>query len=241
MGLTAAFGTGAGTVSYEDFHHTAFMLLVGANVAEAHPIIFHHIMKGVKNGAEMVVVDPRKTLTTQKAHEHMQIAVGSDIALANAMAHVIIRDGLYHKEFVAKATTGFEDYALSVKAWTPERAYAITGISAKRIESLAHRYAKAPTAIIGWTLGITEHHNAVDNVLALINLSLLCGNVGRPGVRTQSFSRSKQRAGRRRHGGFAQQIARVSRCLGSECAREIFPGMGCADCGTTGLGSNQNV
>ena len=187
MGLTAAFGTGAGTVSYEDFHHTAFMLLVGANVAEAHPIIFHHIMKGVKNGAEMVVVDPRKTLTTQKAHEHMQIAVGSDIALANAMAHVIIRDGLYHKEFVAKATTGFEDYALSVKAWTPERAYAITGISAKRIESLAHRYAKAPTAIIGWTLGITEHHNAVDNVLALINLSLLCGNVGRPGSGLSPF------------------------------------------------------
>ncbi len=187
MGLTAVFGSGAGTSSYEDFHHTAFILLVGANVAEAHPIIFHHIMKGVHNGAELVVVDPRKTLTAQKAREHMQIAVGSDIALANALAHVIIRDGLYHKDFVNRATEGFEEYAASVKTWTPQRASAITGISAERIESLAHRYAQAPTAIIGWTLGITEHHNAVDNVLALINLALLCGNVGRPGSGLSPF------------------------------------------------------
>ncbi len=182
MGLTTVFGSGAGTSSYDDFHHTAFILLVGSNAAEAHPIIFHHIMKGVHNGAELVVVDPRKTLTTKRAHEHLQIAVGSDIALLNAMAHVIIRDGLYRTDFIDRATEGFAAFAESVKAWTPERASVPTGISAERIESLARRYAKAPTAMIGWTLGITEHHNAVDNVLALINLSLLCGNVGRPGA-----------------------------------------------------------
>lgn len=181
MGLTTVFGSGAGTSSYDDFHHTAFILLVGSNAAEAHPIIFHHIMKGVHNGAELVVVDPRKTLTTKRAHEHLQIQVGSDIALLNAMAHVIIRDGLYREDFISHATTGFKEFADSVITWTPERAAGLTGISPDRIESLAHRYAKAPTAMIGWTLGITEHHNAVDNVLALINLSLLCGNVGRPG------------------------------------------------------------
>ncbi len=187
MGLTAVFGTGAGTISYEDFHRSDFILLVGANVAEAHPIIFHHIMKGVHNGAELIVVDPRKTITAQKAQEHLQIAIGSDIALANAMAHVIIRDGLYHKEFVEKATAGFEEYAQSVKEWTPQKASTIAGVSAERIESLAHRYAAAPSAIIGWTLGITEHHNAVDNVLALINLALLCGQVGRPGAGLSPF------------------------------------------------------
>ncbi len=182
MGLTTVFGSGAGTSSYEDFHHTAFILLVGSNAAEAHPIIFHHIMKGVHNGAELVVVDPRKTLTTKRAHEHVQVTVGSDIALLNAMAHVIIRDHLYRKDFVERATKGFDQFAASVSTWTPERAASITGISAARIESLARRYAEAPTAMIGWTLGITEHHNAVDNVLALINLALLCGNVGRPGA-----------------------------------------------------------
>ena len=181
MGLTAVFGSGAGTSSYEDFHRTAFIFLVGSNAAEAHPIIFHHIMKGVRNGAEMVVVDPRQTLTTKKAHEHVRIAVGSDIALVNAMAHVIIRDGLYHKEFVKHATEGFEAFAESVSTWTTERASLITGIAADRIESLARRYAAAPSCMIAWTLGITEHHNAVDNVRSLINLALLCGNVGRPG------------------------------------------------------------
>lgn len=180
MGLTTAFGSGAGTSAYEDFHHTAFILLVGSNAAEAHPIIFHHIMKGVHNGAKLVVVDPRKTLTTKRAHEHLQIAVGSDIALLNAIAHVIIRDQLYRADFIERATTGFDAFRTSVATWTPERAAAITGIETDRIESLAHRYAMAPSAMIGWTLGITEHHNAVDNVMALINLSLLGGNVGRP-------------------------------------------------------------
>ena len=182
MGLTAVFGSGAGTSSYDDFHQTAFILLVGSNAAEAHPIIFHHIMKGVRSGAELVVIDPRRTLTAQKAHEHVQIAVGSDIALVNAMAHVIIRDQLYHKDFIAHATVGFEAFAAQVANWTPARAAAVTGIPADRIESLAKRYAAAPCAMIAWTLGITEHHNAVDNVRALINLALLCGNVGRPGA-----------------------------------------------------------
>lgn len=187
MGLTAVFGSGAGTSSYDDFHQTSFILLVGSNVAEAHPIIFHHIMKGVHNGAELVVVDPRTTLTAKKAHEHVQIAIGSDIALLNAMAHVIIRDDLYHHDFVKNATEGFADFKASVEAWTPQRAAAITGISPERIEALARRYAKAPAAMIGWTLGITEHHNAVDNVYALINLALLCGNVGRPGAGLSPF------------------------------------------------------
>lgn len=176
------FGGGGGTSSYEDFHRTDFIFLVGSNAAEAHPIMFHHMMKGVRHGAELVVVDPRRTLTTKKAHEHLQIAIGSDIALINAMAHVIIRDGLYHKEFVEHATRGFEEFREHVRSWTPERAAEVTHISAERIEAVAKRYAAAPTAMIAWTLGITEHHNAVDNVRSLINLALLCGNVGRPGA-----------------------------------------------------------
>lgn len=174
-------GSGASTSSYEEFENTDLILLVGSNAAEAHPIIFHHMMKGVKNGARLVVVDPRRTLTTQRAHEHLQIAVGSDIALLNAMAHVIIREGLQQQSFIDRATEGFEAFAESVAAWTPERASLITGIEPERIEELARQYAKAPNAMIGWTLGITEHHNAVDNVFALINLSLLTGHVGRYG------------------------------------------------------------
>lgn len=138
-------------------------------------------MKGVKNGARLVVVDPRKTLTTRRAHEHLQIAVGSDIALLNALAHVIIRDGREHRSFIERATTGYEAFRQAVAEWTPERAAVITGIAKERIEALAHQYAEAPSAMICWTLGITEHHNAVDNVFSLINLALLTGHVGRYG------------------------------------------------------------
>ena len=187
MGLTTVFGAGGGTIAYEDFHKTDFILLVGANVAEAHPIIFHHVMKGVRRGAELVVVDPRKNLTTRRAHEHLALRVGSDIALLNAMAHVIIRDGLQRRDFIGRATTGFDVYRKSVADWTPARAEAITGIPADRIESVAHRFAEADGAIIGWTLGITEHHNAVNNVYALVNLALLTGNVGRPGTGLSPF------------------------------------------------------
>ncbi len=187
MGLTTVFGAGGGTICYEDFHETEFIFLVGANVAEAHPIIFHHIMKGVRAGAELVVVDPRRNLTTRRAHEHLAIRVGSDIALLNAMAHVIIRDGLTRPDFISRVTQGFEAYQDSVRAWTPDRAADICGVAPERIEAVARRFAQASTAVIGWTLGITEHHNAVDNVYALVNLALLTGNVGKPGAGLSPF------------------------------------------------------
>lgn len=156
-------------------------MMVGSNAAETHPIFFHHVMKGVHNGATLVVVDPRRTLTAQRAHIHLPIAIGSDIALANAMAHVIIRGGLWDQLFVKRATSGFEEYAAQLAAWTPERASLITGIAPEEIERVARAYAQAEKAIIAWTLGITEHHNATDNVFSLINLALLTGHVGREG------------------------------------------------------------
>ena len=111
----------------------------------------------------------------------MGLHVGTDIALANAMAREIIHSGLEHKEFIARATTGFDAYRACVEPYTLELAQRITGIPADVIRDAAHAYATAERGMICWTLGITEHHNAVDNVLALINLSLLCGHVGRYG------------------------------------------------------------
>jgi len=107
--------------------------------------------------------------------------VGSDIALANAMAREIIHSGLADMEFIHRATTGFDDYARCVEAYTLDRAEQETGVPAAAIEEVAHAYARADRAMICWTLGITEHHNAVDNVLSLINLALLVGKVGRYG------------------------------------------------------------
>ena len=126
-------------------------------------------------------MDPRRTSSAQWADVWLGLDVGSDIALANAMAREIIHAGLEHKEFIRRATVGFEDYRAKVESYTLDYAERETGIPADAIREMAHSFAKADKAMICWTLGITEHHNAVDNVLALINLVLLTGHVGRYG------------------------------------------------------------
>ena len=157
------------------------VFLWGSNARETHPIFFHHVLRAARRGARLIVADPRRTQTAAFADLWLPLDVGSDIVLANAMAHEIIAAGLVHEDFVGGATTGFDEFAESVAPWSPERAAAITRVDAADIRAAAHAYATAPMAQICWTLGITEHRTGVDNVLALINLALLCGHVGRWG------------------------------------------------------------
>ena len=175
------FGAGGGTSSYEEVRTADLIVLWGSNAREAHPIFFHHVLKGIKQGAKLMVVDPRRTPSAQWADLWLGLDVGTDIPLANAVAREIIHEGLVNTEFVERATTGFEAYRECVEPWTLEEAERVTGVPADAIRELAHAYAGAARAQLCWTLGITEHHNAVDNVFALINLALLTGHVGRYG------------------------------------------------------------
>jgi predicted molibdopterin-dependent oxidoreductase YjgC len=175
------FGAGGGTSSYREIEETDVILLWGSNARETHPIFFHHLLRGVRNGAKLVAVDPRRTGSAEWADIWLGIDVGSDISLANAIAREIIHLGLANTEFIARATTGYEDYAACVEVYTLERAEQDTGVPAAAIKEVAEAYARADRAMICWTLGITEHHNATDNVLSLINLALLTGKVGRYG------------------------------------------------------------
>ncbi len=175
------FGAGGGTSSYEEIEHTDLIVLWGSNAREAHPIFFHHLLKGLRRGAKMYAVDPRRTTSAQWADVWLGLDVGSDIALANAVGREIIHAGLVNTEFVRRATTGFDEYATSVEPWTLEEAERVTGVPGEVIALLAHDYARADRAQLCWTLGITEHHTATDNVLALCNLALLTGHVGRYG------------------------------------------------------------
>jgi predicted molibdopterin-dependent oxidoreductase YjgC len=177
----AVLGVGGGTSSYEEIENTDVILLWGSNARSAHPIFFHHLLKGVHNGARLYVVDPRRSESAQWADVWLGIDVGSDIALANAMAKVIVDAGLANTDFISSATTGYEAYVENLQWFTLERATEITGIPGEVIREMAIAYATADTAQICWTLGITEHHNATDNVLALISLALLTGHVGRYG------------------------------------------------------------
>ena len=175
------FGAGGGTSSYRETEETDLVILWGSNARETHPIFFHHLLRGVHNGARLVAVDPRRTSSGEWADVWLGIDVGSDIALANAMARVIIHAGLANKEFIARATTGYDEFARCVEAYTLDVAEKETGVPAQAIRDVALEYGRADKAMICWTLGITEHHNATDNVLALINLALLTGKVGRYG------------------------------------------------------------
>jgi predicted molibdopterin-dependent oxidoreductase YjgC len=160
---------------------TDVILLWGSNARETHPIFFHHLLKGVRNGAKLYVVDPRRTSSAQWADGWLGLEAGSDIILANAMGREIITAGLANEKFVRHSTSGFEAYRQCVEPYTLERAEQETGIPVEVIRQASHAYARAPRAMICWTLGVTEHHNAVDHILALINLSLLTGHVGRYG------------------------------------------------------------
>jgi predicted molibdopterin-dependent oxidoreductase YjgC len=175
------FGAGGGTSSYREAEETDLIVLWGSNARETHPIFFHHLLRGVRNGARLYAVDPRRTSSAEWADTWLGLDVGSDIALANAMAREIIHAGLANHEFIDRATSDFEAYRDKVESYTLEYAERETGVPAAAIRELAHAFATADKAMICWTLGITEHHNAVDNVLALINLALLTGHVGKYG------------------------------------------------------------
>jgi formate dehydrogenase major subunit len=179
------FGAGGGTSSYEETRSADLIVLWGSNAREAHPIFFHHLLKAVNRGAKLIVVDPRRTASAQWADLWLGLDVGTDIPLANTVARELIASGLVHEEFIARATEHYEEFRESVEPWTLEEGERVTGVPAEAIRELAHAYGRAANPQLCWTLGITEHHNAVDNVFALINLSLLVGGVGRHGAGLQ--------------------------------------------------------
>ena len=158
------------------------LLLMGSNTTEAHPIIGNKIKKAAKAGLKVIVVDPRRIDIVKSSHCHLQIEVGSDIALMNAMMHVIIKEGLYDHRFILQHTVEFEKLKKQVELYTPEFASEITGLSPESIIETAREYATAEKSMIAYTLGITEHHCGVNNVFDIANLALLTGQIGRLGT-----------------------------------------------------------
>ncbi len=182
VGLATVFGAGGGTSSYQEAEAADVIVMWGSNARNAHPIFFHHVLTAINNGAKLYSVDPRRSETAQFADRWLGLHVGTDIALSNTIAREIIHAGLVNTSFVERATTGFDEYAKSVEPWTLDRGEQVTGVPADAIRELAHAYATANAAQLCWTLGITEHHNGVDNVLSLCNLAILTGQVGRFGA-----------------------------------------------------------
>ncbi len=167
------------TNSIHEIAGADFILAIGTNTTETHPVLSLQIRKAVKEGARLVLVDPRRIELADIADIHVQHRAGSDLALLNALAHIIIEEGLWNKGFVEERTEDFDALKEAVKDCTPEWAEKITGVPADTIREVARSYARAEKGTILYTMGITQHICGTDNVLAIANLAMLTGHIGR--------------------------------------------------------------
>ena len=178
-GLAMSFGSGAMTNSIEEIADTDLLFVIGANPTEAHPIIGMEMKKARRRGAQLIVVDPRRTWLAERADVFLPIKPGTDVPLMNAMMHTIITEELQNKEFIEKRTEDFDKLKEMVLTWPPERAAILCEVPAEDIKTAARMYAKAEKAGIFYTLGLTEHICGTDNVRSTANLAMLTGHIGR--------------------------------------------------------------
>lgn len=165
-----------------EIQHTKCLLIFGYNAADSHPVVARHILKARANGAKIIVCDPRKIESARVADQWLALNNGSNMALVNALANVIIEEGLYNKEFVQNHTEGFAEFREIASHYPPESVEQVTGLTAQEIRLAARTYAAAPEAMILWGMGVTQYGQAVDVVRGLAGLALLTGNFGRRGV-----------------------------------------------------------
>nr|BAL58703.1 formate dehydrogenase, alpha subunit [Candidatus Acetothermum autotrophicum] len=186
-GLSMVMGTGAMSNSISEFLAPGpkVLMVVGANPAGSHPIIWSVWMKpALRTGTKLIVIDPRKTEVVKEAERlgvpvlHLMIRPGSEVALFNAMAQHIIANNLHDTRFIEERCENFEQFQETVRRYTPESVEQITGVSAEKIRQAAELYAREKPASIAYGIGVTEHRTGVDNVLALANLAMITGNMG---------------------------------------------------------------
>lgn len=167
------------TNSIEEILSTDAMFVIGSNTTENHPIIGTKMKQAVKNGAKLIVADPRRIELADYADVFLQLKPGTNIALLNGMMNVIIEKRLYDKEYINDRCENFEELVNVVKEYTPERAAEICGVNAEDIIKAATIYGEAEKAGIYYTMGITQHTTGTSAVMSVSNLALLCGNVGK--------------------------------------------------------------
>jgi len=186
-GLARTFGYGAASVSTDDLEQTDCYLLTGSNTTEAHPVLATRIKQNVRDGADLLVFDPREIQIAEWATQYSRIQPGYDAVWINGITRHIIENDRYDEGFVEARTSGFEDVRESVQEFTPERVEEVTGVPPEEIESAAETIAGADTCVFGWTLGLTEHSHGTENVIAMANLAAITGNLGKPGTGVSPF------------------------------------------------------
>jgi len=188
-GYKRSFGSDGPPGCYEDFEHTHCLMAFGSNLPEQHPIIYWRLKEALeKRKFPVIVVDPRVTMLAQFADIHLPITPGTDTVLINAMMHVIFKEGLEDKDYIEKHTQGIEALKAAVAEYDPKTAQHICGIDEDRIRQVARLYAKAPSAMAIWTMGINQSTHGSDGVVDINNLNLVTGNIGKPGGTSLSIT-----------------------------------------------------
>ncbi len=182
-GLQLAIGSSAMSNSIAEMEHLDTFIVTGSNTTETHPVISLFLKRAVRqNGAKLIVIDPRQIELTDFATLWLRQKPGTDVAVFQAMAHVIVSERLYNPDFIANRTEGFDDYIESLEAFTPEWAESVSGVPAEDIRKAARLYAAAGRAAFYWGMGISQSTHGTDNALALTNLALMTGHIGKPGT-----------------------------------------------------------
>ena len=182
VALLEGIGSGAVSNPVMDVTHSEVAIIIGANPAVNHPVAATWIKNAIQNGTKLILMDPRRSDLSRLAHRHLQFKPDTDVALLNAMMNVIVHENLVDEEFIEKRTENYAALKANVQGYSPEKMASICGIDAETIRYTARLYANSKASIILWGMGVSQHVHGTDNARCLIALSLMTGQIGRPGT-----------------------------------------------------------
>jgi formate dehydrogenase major subunit len=231
-GLATTFGTSAGTQDFDSVEHSDVILVIGANPTDAHPVFGSRMKKRLRAGAKLIVIDPRRTDLVRSPHiraqQHLALRPGTNVAVLTAMAHVIVTEGLVNEAFVRERCdwSEFEDWAafVALPQNSPEATAMLTGVDANELRAAARLFATGGNGAIYYGLGVTEHSQGSTTVIAIANLAMATGNIGRPGVGVNPLRGQNNVQGSCDMGSFPHELPGY-RHLSNDAVRESFEAM----------------
>jgi formate dehydrogenase major subunit len=180
--LLEGIGSGAVSNQVEDVQHAEVILVIGSNPTTNHPVAATFMKNAIKQGKKLILLDPRKTDIARHATHFLQFNASTDVSLLNSILHVIIEEGLTDEKFIAERTTDYEELKANVADFSPEKMVAKTGIDPQTVREVARLFATSKGSMIFWGMGISQHIHGTDNSRCLIALSMITGQIGRPGT-----------------------------------------------------------
>ncbi len=228
-GLGQTFGTSAGTQDFDSVEHTDVVIIIGANPTDGHPVFASRLKKRLRQGAKLIVIDPRRTDIVEsphvKAQHHLALTPGTNVAVVTALAHVIVTEGIYNETFIRERCDWdeFQDYAefVSQPQNAPEAVELLTGVKAETVREAARLFAHGGNGAIYYGLGVTEHSQGSTTVIGIANLAMLTGNIGRPGVGVNPLRGQNNVQGSCDMGSFPHELPGYRHVKG-DAVRDIF-------------------